>query len=106
MNLEVVGFPGACGFKQFKNQGVLNDVRAGDVGNYLLTYKINTLPGCSGGAVYVTDKDWIKKHTGSNKRKMLVGIHVGSITAEKLNVATLITPTIKHWLDQTAAEIT
>lgn len=60
----------------------------------------------SGAPVFVTDKDYVKKHHSSDYSRQLIGVHVGSLPAKKVNVATLITPEIKEWIDEAVKKLT
>lgn len=122
--LEITGYPAEFGSEQHTASGKLVSVDKGTVGNYLLQYKVDTSPGCSGTNVMLTDERWqrdqLQKDLEEQKLERLkraredeqdhlhipcikrcIAVHTGANDVDECNFGTLITPEIQQWIRHT-----
>jgi len=97
MAVELAGFPGEKEGWPHTHTGKVVDVTKTNLGGHLIWYDCDATPGNSGSCVMITDKDYVKNYVAS---KLIVGVHTGHDSVEKLNYGTLITPVIKEWMDK------
>jgi len=100
MTVEVSGYPGEKNGYPYTHEGEILCVRQSDLGGWVLYYKADTTPGNSGSPIYLTDKEYLKKHGKSGVDKLLIGVHTGHDDANTINFGTMLTRSIQRWLSK------
>jgi len=100
MAVELAGFPGEKEGWPHTHTGRVVDVTKTKLGGHLIWYDCDATPGNSGSCVMITDEDFVKTLMLKNRRKVIVGVHTGHDSVEKLNYGTLLTPTLQEWIEK------
>ena len=73
-------------------------------GGFLVHYAVDTSEGQSGAPVYLVNREIIKRSTGINRPKSLIGVHVSG-GSDGYNYATFLTRELRMWIWDTCEEM-
>jgi len=97
MAVEVTGYSGQkdlFGYP-FTYEGKILDTKPTGDGGCIMFYKLDSIPGNSGGAIMIKNKSYIKKHSKKpGISKLIIGVHNGYDGAEDICYGTLITEAV------------
>jgi len=100
MKIELCGYPGEKEGYPYYSQGVIKGIKKKKDVGVVLYYDTDSTPGMSGSEIMMVDKQWINDNINSERvKKVTIGVHTGHDHTVMLNYGTLLTPTLKDWME-------
>lgn len=104
MKVEICGYPGEMKGFPYYHFGEIKDVKKQARGGWTIYYNLDSSPGMSGSAIRIVEEEWLKEHVAeiariNGAKKVIIGVHTGHDDTVMLNYGTLITPSLRQWIE-------